>query len=287
MHKIFILFLTLSASCFSCTDNWITLWEESHSHIENQNFEEARSLFKKITTQNQEGNFDLPSFFHLDVAKVALRLEKYDEAIEEASFVINDPMALKADVVKALWIRAVANYKSGNHDGALQDYEEVYVLDQRMPKTEIWGKICIIRNLPAMCCCQKKFFSETAVELGLCKGESDVKFHDDLCTIKLSFCKCGCQEAGFLNMPEDKRRTIEACNQICAVTFTAAAVWCAKLPSIFCQGACMGVIELMKIKCMKCCSQGTFYEDCVKPFEDIANRMPAMCDPLRDDEFNW
>ena len=75
----------------------------------------------------------------------------------------------------------------------------------------------------------------------------------------------------------------EYCRNWCDKSTAAASAWCGKLRNPWCVGFCLAFVETLRQGCHECCSDGNFYENCIKPFEDILSKLPAPCNDLLDD----
>lgn len=288
--KVLYIFLLLFFPMFVKAEesNWVQSWQNGVSQISDKEYSEAISNITNCIIKFESEKEAVPYFLFIDRAEAFLGLNFFNECIADVNRVIDNSKAEKSDVVRALWIRTRANYLKGDVDACINDGDLVRSLDQNLPITTKIDNKLIIRNIQIANECQKKFLRQAMVSLSVCEKESDIHFSENMCVVKLkeqlkcSKSNCNSPVSKNLRMSEKALKSIEGCKRTCKFAFTGAQAFCSGFRG-FCLGACLVIIAGLEDMCESCCATGKFYETCVKPFEDIISRMPAQCDPLRED----
>lgn len=149
----------------------------------------------------------------------------------------------------------------------------------------------IIRNVPD-CQCYKDIVRAFLLGSGICEKDSDIIELNSGMIIaerKKCYCQYSARTGGRLPVQiiqeanQRKQNAIQDCKWWCD---KGALGWTALCVKYFkrweCQTSCIYAVDFVKDGCYWCCSEGDFYEKCIKPFDDVLKYMRQPCEPSWD-----
>jgi tetratricopeptide (TPR) repeat protein len=280
MGKFFIL-ISLLCHVFIYGENWRNYWIESSLMVKEKKYEAAELLIHKAIDILEQVKGEVP-YAYIERAKIKIVLNKNGEAIVDLNRALSIEVLSLSDKANALILKYIAcNALKMNEEA--QNCWTQYKLFNPLPEYEETNEYLIIRNMPN-CSYYRKLIVGYCLEMKICKDLSDIKMLDEnTCVIKKT---TDIFEDDLLDKKEYSKvkPAEEDCNGWCDYMAIAGDGWCGatfRTPS--CIAACCMAVEFIKKKlCYRCCANGEFYKNCVKPFEKILDYIKEPCDPMWD-----
>lgn len=252
-------------------------WINAVNACEIQDYHSAEHFFNQaIDDLEVQGDTEHASVY-VDRARLYSMQGRHKESLKDLDIAIAQGSLEGSDILRCSVTRILANCNLGNQDAAMiemRNYKNIYV---NAPILQITETEVIIRNLPE-CECYRSLAKDLFISIGMVDSESDISFLKSGImvakrSLKKTDCNCGCDNQKpvkkwqIVQQPEDCRNWCERCSVV-------AACWCGKTFREWrCQAACLLATQLIKEVCNTCCDGAGFWENCVKPFEDVAWKM--------------
>lgn len=286
--------LMMSVSCYAA--EWQSHWESAVEYCGGKNYEAAETEFNlAISSLEHSADYSHPHVY-VDRARLYLLQDRYTEALVDVNKALESKALKDHDRIRGLVTRIFTCSNLQMDDQVLADYDSFKSISTDFPKVEFTKDKVIIRNVPKSNC-YKKLTKAFLVSTEICDSEDDIKFLDSGIMIakrkENQDCGCGCGGAKKqMNMmykgiaapkAAANQQNIDNCKWWCDKSALAGVAWCAKVFKAWhCQTGCIFAVDLIKDGCHWCCKDGSFYQKCIKPFEDIVSYMGQPCDPYWD-----
>lgn len=277
----FLLALILLNSSLSAV-GWQEHWTKGVENCISKNYPEAEKHFNLAIIQLEKVSNLIHPHVYVDRARLFSLLNRDEEALSDLNIALESPLLDGDDRLRAVVTRLVTYYRLNMEEEAKTELE-VFKSIYPIPKLEIYPDTVIIRNIPD-CDCPKDLL-KSFIANTFCESENDVKINNGICIAKRKADNCECNKSPDSDFSSDKeaKNTVSDCKYWCNKMQVAGNIFCARTFKFFrCQALCIATVELIKDGCYWCCSGGSFYKDCVKPFEDIVSKMGEGCDPSWD-----
>lgn len=290
----FLTFFQSYAYSNESNESWITYWLVANKHSENkdymnaeQNYSLAISLFK---------GEEVPLFLYNERAVSLIKNANFDGALKDFSVVIenfekNPAISNVRQALSALWGRISIYLAVGQEEDAIRDYDKISELDPDFPVVEFYEDILLIKNLNFVNDLEvKQTFIKTMIELGICEKTESISFTvSGMCIIKTthayaeavrqSFCK-KCTERNWKttqkNAPvKNNSRKIIECQEWCDKVAISVGLGCAYCPTALAKSSCAAAVAVLREGCHWCCSEGNFYEKCLRPLKAFYPKDPV------------
>lgn len=280
--KKFIFTALCAAFAFTASAQaWEKPWIEAIKCCEAEDYGNAETHFNAaIDALGSEGDTQHANVY-VDRARLYSMQGRHAECLQDLDVAMEQGSLEQSDLVRCVVTRILTNCNLGNNDDALEDmrmFKEVY---PNAPILQVTNDQVIIRNVPE-CECYQAIAKKLFVSIGLCESENDIQMlKSGIMVGKRSTsktdCGCGCGGLSLINKPVRKWQIIQSeqnCKNWCERCSVVAACWCGKTFKEWrCQAACVLATQLIKEGCNLCCDGGRFWQNCVKPFEDVAGKM--------------
>jgi hypothetical protein len=294
--KKFLFFIFISYSLFLSAnenmDNWKYYWIKAIEACNDAEYIEAENNFSiAINLMEQSNDSEHPNIY-VDHARLYLLLKKYHESLDRIEVALNSNKLSEKEKLRAIITRIAAKSQLGISEGILEDVK--FIGENYSPKIESTEKKIIIRDVPK-CECYQKIMTCYYIHSGICNSKNDIKIlNSGIWTInKTNENTCGscqssekvCDACGQTITQVDKKvdNNVEKCKAWCDANTIVATAWCTKtFKTPACQAACILAVYTIQKGCHCCCSNGDFYEKCIKPFGYITDYIKEPCDPLWD-----
>lgn len=275
MRSILTAIFLLVAS-FVSADTWETHWTDAIQSIENKQWLEAETQLTTAIQMLELAGDHFNPHVYVDRARLYCHLDKYPEALEDVSYAIDNEFLGAADQVRAILTRMHIYAVMNDEVAIMQDYNLYRKLCPNKPTMQVTDDRVIIRNTPD-CKCFREMMTNVLVISGMCEKNTDIKWlKSGICIAKRHDCGCGC--GGHCDKQALGHRS--ECDYWCDKGKTASLIFCqSAMKTMFCQGACIAVVEMMADACYWCCAKGNFYDRCLKCFDDLLKRIGEGCDP--------
>jgi len=269
--KTFYVFVFLCISMLHA-DDWSRCWVDGLEHFKNDEYEKADYAYTMAIKELESKKDERHGYVYLDRAENYCRLERYLEALTDVNRAIDEFKVEGSDLKKAIGLRVII-------DSAYEDFES-YQYDIKLFKKlsgyvepEFLKDKIIYRNMPN-CTKAKKFLTEMMKATGNCNEDSDIScFPDGTWIVRRQYGNC-CSV---------NQATIDNCREHCSKMSFMGTLWCSRrFKSGPCSDLCLGTVKTLEDLCYRCCANGDFYGDCIKPFENILQHIGNMCDPAWD-----
>lgn len=286
--KHFVLALCLVITMVNAQE-WRDVWISGMECLEDQRWEQAEDAFDQaISMMEQEGDTTSPHIY-VDRARLYCCLGRYEEAFRDVTIALQSSNLTRLDRSAAILVRQQVHVNEGRMDKAIEDMNEFRDTYPNIPKMEFTKGKVYIRNMPN-CKCSLAMVKAYLLASGLCDSEKDMKLLPSglfIATVKPGQCGCGCTGDGDESHEEIKQDLNElavSCPGACDTFAASGQAWCGTgfSHNYPCLMLCAATVELLRQRCHTCCSSGNFYQNCLKPFEDILGAMGKGCDPLWD-----
>lgn len=281
MIKIFISLVLCSFSFLSAI-SWQEEWAKGVQHCISKEYLKAEENFSSAISQLEKENNLIHPHVYVDRARLLSLLNRDEEALKDLNLAIESPLLEGDDRLRAVVTRLITFYRLNMEDEAkteLETFKSMYPI----PKLEVYKDLVVVRNIPE-CDCSKELLKLFLAQT-FCESEDDVKISNGICLAKRKKCEYICCQLGSTvetSLNETKNK-IANCKYWCDKMQVAGDIFCAGTFKFFrCQAICIATVEMLKDGCYWCCSSGSPYKTCVKPFEDIIGRMGQGCDPAWD-----
>lgn len=230
-------------------------------------------------------NIDHPHVY-VDRARLYSLLERYQEALFDADKGLASEFLQANDILRARIVRYEAYARLGMGEDTANELEKIKKI-YAFPKVEIFENKVIIRNVPD-CECSKEII-KSAMTAYFCNHEDEVEFLPGGICVTMRTKKFEEHDQNSLQNPnanidmQANNNNNGGCYWGCDKCATACTLMCPKWFKFFrCQAICVAVVEALKDGCYWCCGGHGFYENCIKPFEDVVGKVGNGCDPAWD-----
>lgn len=291
MKKIVLGFITsmlVTVGCFA--SEWQDHWESAVEYCGGKKYEAAETEFNLAIASLEHKQDDSHPHVYVDRARLYMLLDRHTEALVDLNKALASSKLKDHDRIRGLVTRIFTCSNLQMEDQVLADYDEFKSLSTDFPKVEFTKDKVIIRNVPKGNC-YKKLTTAFLVGSEICENEADIKFLDSgIMIAKRKVCNCGCDKSKEMSMMAKmggpkavNQQNVDNCKWYCDKAALAGVAWCAKVFKAWhCQTGCIFAVDLIKDGCHWCCKDGSFYQKCIKPFEDIVSYMGQPCDPYWD-----
>lgn len=278
--------LMVSVSCFAA--EWQDHWESAVEYCGGKKYDAAETEFNLAIALLEHSQNAFNPHVYVDRARLYLLQDRYTEALVDVNKALESKYLMDHDRIRGLVTRIFTCSNLKMDDQVLADYDAFKAMSPDFPKIEFSKDKVIIRNVPKGNC-YKKLTTHFLVQTEICESEADIRFLDSgIMIAKRKVCNCGCDQskgiykaAAIQNYAN--QQNIDNCNWYCDKAALGGVAWCAKVFKAWhCQTGCIFAVDLIKDGCRWCCRDGSFYQKCIKPFEDIVSYMGQPCDPYWD-----
>lgn len=277
MIRFLKILLCFSALCLNSTE-WHDDWTQGVLNCDKKNYKEAERNFTKAIKDLENKKDDTHPHIYVDRARLYLLTECYNEALSDVDKAMQSEHLINQDLSRAVLTRLTAHSKLKMDSEASADLELYKKVTPNIPKFELYPDKIIVRNLPESPCAIKMI--KSFLLASYCENEVDIQIlPSGICIAKRKACNCGVSTLD----KAPKSGYGEGCKWWCDKGSLAGFTWCGlNFRTKGCQVACIGAVELLKDGCNWCCNNKGFYQNCIKPFEDILAAMGNQCDPAWD-----
>jgi hypothetical protein len=269
-----LIFATLfaSASSLNASEQWKEHWVKSQDSYKAKDAPWALcEIMMALGAMTQQELYENVWVF-IDRANIYYALDRYEDALDDADYVLSKNNITKIERERALLARIFCLYK-------LKQYDEVNIAEAELervhgayPIIEDGETYIIIRNVPE-CDCYKKMMSTIFLKSGVCESEKDITFSNGIGMIK--------KKVTYLCQQE--KDSIATCKKWCDEVADGAIGYCNhKFGNFACLLVCQQIVKGLKNGCYWCCQGKGFYQNCVEPFKDILQYMGENCNPDMD-----
>jgi tetratricopeptide (TPR) repeat protein len=310
-YKILLCLLLIARCCYAFENEvedepWLSYWEAANKYSEEKNFPKAIECYSSAIEIIEKADSDSPLFAYNERGMAYFRNGNFEKAIFDFNKVIKsylqNPISSNlSQAVNALWSHLGICSHLNLRKQASKDFEKIIELDPHFPKVKHKGNILIISNLDFSESEEtKEIFSSVMIKLGVCENKQDLTYYSSgVCVIKLSEkfqaslamydprCKT-CKPNNRRNLPSataahvNPRKLIE-CKKWCDDVSYSAGLGCAWCKTPIGKAACAAALYSIKTGCHWCCSEGSFYQKCIRPLQAFNPRDPAWDD---DNEYS-
>ncbi len=256
-----VLCLGLLLATQGYSDEWYTSYTNALESLKLRDWQNAEKYLSDAIANSGSNHpyllVERGSAYYLD--------GKYELAIED----INKALKMNLsgyDRDRALITRSSSYYMLEKFDEAIDDYREFRKVSSYIPQIERTEDSVIIRNAPQDCKARKQYI-EALTKIYNCEENDIEELPNKVIIVK--------------KKPRFEVRVEDTCKWWCDKAAVAGQVYCSRFSfNMYCLGACIAVVETLREVCHDCCTEGTFYKKCVKPFEDILQYLGENCDPI-------
>lgn len=281
--------MTLQLYSDELEQEWLSHFLLAETYFSEKNYASAVEEYSIAISLSKES-----LFLYLQRGKTYELMKLNEQAWTDFDYVVNQSNAFSHELIQGLWGRARMYLCLNEYENCKKDFDKVKEIDPNFPQILSNNQTIVWRNVnPAFLCKQlKEKYINSLIEVGVCSSREDVKFSDNgLCIIKKRNAfdcqnhndqKNNCENCEFSNKeilsfligkPSKETNCIYWCDRV----FVTAQVICSRAVNVWCAALCVGVAETCKQQCYVCCQSGSFYEKCVKPFENFLERVG--CEP--------
>lgn len=270
-------------------EHWIKAVTFCKDKVYNLAEQEFNSAIQELESAK---NIDHPHVY-VDRAKLYALLDRNQEALNDANKGLESSLLKANDILRARNVRFQAFSCLGMEKEALNELEELKKISS-FPKMEVFEHHVIVRDVPD-CECSRKVLKAALIAY-FCSSEEDIQFLPGAICVAKRTKGSQCfdkkpQEKNELNTQSNKDKKLgmrthasnEGCYWCCDKCATVCTFMCPVwFKSVKCRGICVAIVEGLRDTCHWCCGNNGFYENCIKPFEDVVGQMGNICDPAWD-----
>jgi hypothetical protein len=279
MKWMIVFAFIVSTACL--TASWDENWSQAVKFCSERDYINAEKNFTSAIDQLEKINDTEHGHVYVDRARLYSLLDRDAEALIDLNKASEFTLS-KADFLRAVDCR-MRTYSMLGMEKEFFEQLIVFKSIYPIPKLEVYEKTVIIRNVPD-CECSEKMFRAMMMHL-FCTSENDIKITNGVCIAqRTKFC-CSSPECDPLqsSFKAFRNKSAEDCSYLCEKLAVAGQLFCGHtFKSSPCRILCAATVEGLKDGCNWCCKSGSFYQKCVKPFEDIIAAMGNICDPAWD-----
>ncbi len=293
-------------------DTWQNHWERAVENCGGKNYKAAETEFGLAILSLETNNDESHPHVYVDRARLYLLQDRYTESLIDLNKALESKHLMNTDRIRGLVTRIFTCVNLQMDDQVLADYDAFKAMSPNFPKVEFTNESVVIRNMPNSNC-YRSLAKAFLISSEICESETDIKELDSgimiakrkivvdsgcPCDVERNLAILGSQkparpapqkplrpnnEQQNPPKPSNDQQNADNCKWWCDKCAIGGIAWCAKVFKRWdCQTGCIFAVDLIKDGCYWCCSSGSFYQKCVKPFEDILSYMGQPCDPYWD-----
>lgn len=314
--KKLLMILCVFFCCQLSANPWFEHWERGLEYKKAENYVAA---IEEYTRALEGGIFQENYHVRYDRAMAFMMIKEYDSALIDLDIFLEKENLRISDVLWGKMLKFSALSLSGRKEECYKIYDEAQSINCNLPILEKYENTVVVRNVPE-CKCTQKIMEKVYLALEFCESVDKIRKFDTVwimyrkpcnkckepCEPKKKECKCGCQDGakasldfseslaykrdtlpGPAPLPGDRERekgnTVEECNERCdRVTRFAKEMCDAWFAKFSCRVACALAAEGLLGGCKWCCSNGDFWEKCIKPFDFLKEMIQCPGDTAWD-----
>lgn len=280
--KKLLLMICLVGSLFA---GWEEPWLEGINACHEKKWDLALEKFDEALASKDIG--DNAARVLIDKSRVFLYNDQNELALKYCELGLEKNTLEGDDKLRAVVTKGSALSRLGRIDESVQMVQEVKELIN-FPKLEIYENYVIMRNFPD-CPCALQLAKKIMLAY-FCESEQDITYTCGIlkCLITKKPCKEDKCPAPKLDTSKLQGRiktpqALTECEYYCNRVYQAGINFCNhKFKNFGCNSFCQATCETLLTGCHWCCKGNGFYQNCIKPFEDIVGAMGGVCDPAWD-----
>lgn len=286
MRNIMVILLAgIAITINAYADHWQDHWTQAVAHCQERKYEFAEKEFNLAIFLLEACKDETHPHLYVDRARLYALQNRYSEALVDLNKAIASEHLTTNDRIRGLVTRIFTCSNLGMDEQVLSDFDTFKGISPNFPKIEYTKDKIIIRNIPKSDC-YKKLARAFLISLEICEKDSDIIELDSgimIATRKVCSCRSKTLQAAQNKDHPPGNDLVSDCKWWCDKIALGGVAWCAKVFKRWdCQTGCIFAVDIIKDGCYWCCSEGSFYRKCIKPFEDIVSYMATPCDPYWD-----